>query len=80
MTTLPSSIKDIVVYGAHDRLWPWTEKILKGEESYFAELRSIELRTEEPVYPELRLSTLEDLKGSQVERRGGNKLSRAFHK
>jgi hypothetical protein len=78
MTTLPSSIEDIVVYGAHDGLWPWIEKILEGEGSYFAEVKSIELRTEDPVHPDMRLLTLEDLKGSQVKKRRKNKLRKAF--
>jgi hypothetical protein len=63
--TLPSSVKEIVVYGAHDGLWSWINDILDGEESYFKGLGSIELRREEPVHAELRLSTLGELRESQ---------------
>jgi hypothetical protein len=65
VTTLPSSIKEITVYGAHDGLWSWVIGILDREGSQFPCLRSIELRREEPVHPELRLSTLEELKATQ---------------
>ena len=63
--TLPTSVKEIVVYGAHDGLWSWINDILDGEGSYFKGLRSIELRYEEPVHAELRLSSLGELRESQ---------------
>jgi hypothetical protein len=65
VTTLPSSIKEITVYGAHDGLWSWVNSILDCEGSQFRCLRIIELKREEPVHPELRLSTLEELKATQ---------------
>ena len=65
--TLPSSIKNIVVYGAHDELWEWIESILGFEGDYFTELQNIELRTEEPVRPGWKLSKLKELEGSHVQ-------------
>jgi hypothetical protein len=53
------------VYGAHDGLWSWVNSILDCEGSQFRCLRIIELKREEPVHPELRLSTLEELKATQ---------------
>jgi hypothetical protein len=63
--TLPSNVRDILVYGAHDGLWSWVNDILDCERSHFTDLRKIELRCEEPVHTELKLSTMEELRSEQ---------------
>lgn len=47
--TLPASIRDITVYGAHDGLWSWVGEILCYRGSHFPFLKSITLLREEPV-------------------------------
>lgn len=59
--TLPTSLKHITVYGAHDGLWSWVAEILDQRGSYFPQLRSITLLREEPVKG-LELSPLSELK------------------
>jgi hypothetical protein len=62
VATLPSSLKHVTVYGAHDGLWAWIAEILEKKGSSFPELRSITLLREEPVRG-LELMKLSELRG-----------------
>jgi hypothetical protein len=61
--TLPPSIKNITVYGAHDELWSWIGDILDHWGAHFTYLSTITLLRQEPV-PGLELSRLCILKSS----------------
>jgi hypothetical protein len=61
VATLPSSLKQITVYGAHDGLWPWIAEILEQRGATFPQLRSITLLHEEPVRG-LELMSLSELR------------------
>jgi hypothetical protein len=64
--TLPPSIKNITVYGAHDELWSWIGDILDHRGAHFPHLSTITLLREEPV-PGLDLSRLCELKSSHKD-------------
>jgi hypothetical protein len=59
--TLPASIRNITVYGAHDGLWSWVTDILEHRASQFFDLKSITLLRDDPI-PGLKLSSLRELK------------------
>jgi hypothetical protein len=59
--TLPTSIKNVTVYGAHDELWFWIESVLDNRGTHFPYLSTITLLREEPVKG-LYLSRLRDLR------------------
>jgi hypothetical protein len=61
--TLPSSIQNVIVYGAHDELWSWIESILDHPGTHFPYLSTLTLLREEPVKG-LHLSRLHDLRSS----------------
>jgi hypothetical protein len=64
--TLPPSIKNITVYGAHDELWSWIGDILDHRGAHFPHLSTITLLREEPV-PGLELSRLRDFELSRED-------------
>jgi hypothetical protein len=59
--TLPASIRDITIYGAHNGLWSWISDILDHQASHFLDLNSITLSRAEAI-PGLQLSSLRELK------------------
>ena len=62
--TLPSSLKHITVYGAHDELWSWVWNVLECRRTHLPFLQEITLLKEEPVHRKLRLSNLAELRES----------------
>jgi hypothetical protein len=64
--TLPSSIKEVTVYGAHDELWTWIGDVLDNRDSHFPHLTIITLLRAEPV-PGLSLSRIYSLDTSHED-------------
>jgi hypothetical protein len=64
--TLPSSIKVVTVYGAHDELWSWIGDVLDNRDSHFPHLTIITLLRAEPV-PGLSLSRMCNLESSHED-------------